>query len=165
MSTIATHARFRTLMSRFVTGVTVIAVASEDRQSGVAAMTASAVCPVSLAPLLLLFCVRNESSFLPHLKQSRTFSVNILSSGQDAVSRYYGGHAHRGTEGTWDLKAASAPVLDGANATFVCHVTNLQELGDHHVVVGEVVDMHSIDPPAPALIYAAGKYLGVELNS
>lgn len=164
MSAVATHARFRTLMSRFVTGVTVIAVASEGRPSGVAAMTASAVCPVSLSPLLLLFCVRNASSLLPHLKNSETFSVNVLASGQDAVSRYYGGQPQRGVEGTWDLDAASAPVLDGANATFVCRITNLQELGDHHVVVGEVVDMHSIDPPAPALIYAAGKYLDVALS-
>lgn len=152
-------------MSRFVTGVTVIAVASEGSPSGVVAMTASAVCPVSLSPLLLLFCVRNESSLLPHLEKSEAFSVNVLSSGQDAVSRYYGGQPLRGTEGNWDLNAAPAPVLDGANATFVCRVTNLQELGDHHVVVGEVVDMHSIDPPAAALIYAAGKYLDVELAS
>nr|WP_244196075.1 flavin reductase family protein [Paraburkholderia susongensis] len=150
-------------MSRFVTGVTVIAVESEGRPSGVAAMTASAVCPVSLSPLLLLFCVRNESSLLPHLKHSEAFSVNVLASGQDAVSRYYGGQPQRGIEGTWDLHAASAPVLDGANATFVCRIANLQQLGDHHVVVGEVVDMHSIDPPAPALVYAAGKYLDVAL--
>jgi flavin reductase (DIM6/NTAB) family NADH-FMN oxidoreductase RutF len=163
MPTIATHARFRTLMSRFVTGVTVIAVASEDRPSGVAAMTANAVCPVSLSPLLLLFCVRNESSLLPHLKMTEAFSVNVLSSSQDAISRFYGGQPHHGTEGNWDLNASFAPMLDGANATFICRVTNFQELGDHHVVVGEVVDMHSIDPPAPALIYAAGKYLGVEL--
>ena len=152
-------------MSRFITGVTVIALASEDSPSGVAAMTVSAVCPVSLTPLLLLFCVRNESSLLAHLQTSETFSVNVLSSIQDSVSRYYGGQAHRGTEGTWDLSAACAPMLDGANATFVCRVTDLQVLGDHHVVVGEVIDMHSIDPPAPALIYAAGKYLGVELAS
>lgn len=163
MAAIATPMRFRTLMSRFVTGITVIAVASDDRPSGVAAMTASAVCPVSLTPLLLLFCVRNESSLLPHLRRADAFSVNVLASGQDAVSRYYGGQPQRGTEGTWDLNAAPAPVLDGANATFVCRITRLQALGDHHVVVGEVIDMHSIDPPAPALIYAAGKYLDVAL--
>jgi flavin reductase (DIM6/NTAB) family NADH-FMN oxidoreductase RutF len=97
------------------------------------------------------------------LKQSEFFSVNVLSSGQDAVSRYYGGQPHRGVEGSWNISAASAPVLIDANATFVCRVTSLQELGDHHVVIGEVVDMHSIDPPAPALIYAAGRYLDVEL--
>ncbi|MFP3550789.1 flavin reductase family protein [Paraburkholderia sp. SIMBA_049] len=165
MSTIATHTRFRTLMSRFITGVTVIAVASPDRPSGVAAMTASAVCPVSLTPLMLLFCLRNESSLLPCLKESEKFSVNVLSSGQDAVSRYYGGQPYRGTAGAWDLDAASAPLLGGANATFVCRVASLQKLGDHHIVVGEVVDMHSIDPPAPALIYAAGRYLDVELAS
>ena len=163
MSNPAIHTRFRTLMSRFVTGVTVIAVSSEDRASGVAAMTASAVCPVSLTPLMLLFCVRNETSLLPRLKATEAFSVNVLSSGQDAVSRYYGGQPQRGSEGTWNLDAAAAPVLEDANATFVCQVRSLQELGDHHVVVGEVVDMHSIDPPAPALIYAAGRYLDVEL--
>jgi flavin reductase (DIM6/NTAB) family NADH-FMN oxidoreductase RutF len=160
-----THTRFRTLMSRFVTGVTVIAVPSTDRPSGVAAMTASSVCPVSLTPLLLLFCVRNESSLLPYLKNSGSFSVNVLASGQDSVSRYYGGQTHRGGEGEWDCTTTSMPLLNGSNASFVCQITNLQELGDHHVVVGEVKEMYSIDPPAPALIYAAGKYLGVELSS
>lgn len=157
------HSRFRTLMGRFVTSVTVIAVADDAVPSGVAAMTASSVTSVSLTPLLLLFCVRNESSMLARLKHTPSFSVNVLASHQDTISRYYAGQRHIGVAGGWELAALETPVLEGANASFVCCTVSLQEVGDHHVVVGEVVEMLSLDPPEPALIYAAGQYMGVTL--
>jgi len=157
--------KFRSLMSRFVTGVTVIAVPHADEQDQVVAMTASSVTSVSLNPLLLLFCVRNESRLLPHLRAAGTFSVNILASHQDDVSRFYGGQESMGAQGEWQMQACSAPTLAGANAAFVCRVEDLRAFGDHHVVIGEVTDMLSADPPSPALIYAAGKYMGVELHA
>ena len=163
MHNITDPRRFRTLMSRFVTGVTVIAVPHSEVSDEVVAMTASSVTSVSLSPLLLLFCIRNESRLLPHLEASGTFSVNVLASHQDTISRYYGGQATPGCEGTWEFCDDAAPALVGANASFICRTQHLQAFGDHHVVIGEVVDMVSADPPAPALIYAAGKYMGVEL--
>lgn len=158
------HSKFRTLMGRFVTSVTVIAVADESVPSGVAAMTASSVTSVSLTPLLLLFCVRNESSMLERLRRTPSFSVNVLASHQDTISRFYAGQRHMGVEGDWNFTDLNTPVLDGANASFVCRTASLQEVGDHHVVVGEVVEMLSLDPPEPALIYAAGQYMGVALS-
>jgi flavin reductase (DIM6/NTAB) family NADH-FMN oxidoreductase RutF len=126
-------------------------------------VTASSVTSVSLRPLLLLFCLRNESRLLSHLQASGTFSVNILASHQDAISRYYGGQTAQGTEGSWEFRSGATPALAGANATFICRTQHLQAFGDHHVVIGEVTDMVSADPPAPALIYASGKYKSVEL--
>jgi flavin reductase (DIM6/NTAB) family NADH-FMN oxidoreductase RutF len=165
MLDLADSRRFRSLMSRFVTGVTVIAVPHAEYPDEVVAMTASSVTSVSLSPLLLLFCVRNESRLLSHLQAaSGTFSVNVLASHQDAISRHYGGQSADGSAGSWKL-AGSVPALVGANATFICRAQHLQAFGDHHVVVGEVTDMVSADPPSPALIYACGKYLGVELAS
>lgn len=164
MHNITDPGRFRALMGRFVTGVTVIAVPHSEMAHEVVAMTASSVTSVSLSPLLLLFCVRNESRLLPHLKASGTFSVNVLASHQDTISRYYGGQSAQGSEGVWAFCADAAPALVGANASFICRTQHLQAFGDHHVAIGEVVDMVSADPPAPALIYAAGKYMGVELS-
>ncbi len=157
--------KFRALMGRFVTGVTVIAVPHAEGRDQVMAMTASSVTSVSLEPLLLLFCVRNQSRLLPHLKAAGTFSVNLLASHQDGVSRYYGGQEAIGARGQWQIQPDATPALAGANATFICRVQHLQAFGDHHVVVGEVTEMLSADPPAPALIYAAGKYMGVELHA
>ncbi|MDP9607665.1 UNVERIFIED_ORG: flavin reductase (DIM6/NTAB) family NADH-FMN oxidoreductase RutF [Variovorax paradoxus] len=163
MLDIADARKFRSLMSRFVTGVTVVGVPHSQLPDEVVAMTASSVTSVSLSPLLLLFCVRNESRLLPHLQAAGTFSVNVLGSHQDDISRYYGGQTAQGSCGTWIRTAEFAPALAGANASFVCRTQHLQAFGDHHVVIGEVVDMVSADPPSPALIYASGKYMGVEL--
>lgn len=126
-------------------------------------MTASSVTSVSLSPLLLLFCVRNESTMLERLKRMPSFSVNVLASHQDTISRYYAGQRHMGVAGEWEVTDLNTPVLYGANASFLCRTASLQEVGDHHVVVGEVVEMLSLDPPEPALIYAAGQYMGVAL--
>jgi len=159
-----TTRQFRSLMSRFVTGVTVLAVPDPRAQGGVVGMTANAVSAVSLEPLLLLCCVRNKSSLLPRLAPGATFSVNVLSSGQDAVSRFYGGQPERGEKGQWEL-AESVPVLQGANACFVCEVSSCMEAGDHTVIFGAVREMRSAEPPAPALVYACGRYSQVELAS
>ncbi|MGJ7503209.1 flavin reductase family protein [Variovorax sp. ZT5P49] len=161
MSDISTR-KFRSLMSRFVTGVTVIAVSHETAPAGFVAMTASAVTAVSLDPLLLLCCIRNESSLLPILRECGEFSVNVLSSGQDAVSQYYGGKPDKGAPGTWAFERG-VPILHGANASFICEVSEWQRVGDHTVVYGAVGGMNSMEPPAPALVYAAGRYSNVEL--
>ncbi|NVN88300.1 MAG: flavin reductase [Rhodopseudomonas sp.] len=151
--------RFRTLMGRFVTGVTVIAARTED---GVAAITANAVTAVSLDPLLLLVCVRNESRLLPIMLQKGAFSVNVLAAGQDDISRHYGGSPQDQSPAQWILNDM-APVLVGANASFACRVDTAHRAGDHTVIYGAVVEMAAADPVAPALIYAAGKYGDVAL--
>ncbi len=152
--------RFRALMGRFVTGVTVIAAQTKD---GVAAMTANAVTAVSLDPLLLLVCVRNESRLLPTLLEEGRFSVNVLAAGQGDISRHYGGCALERSPAQWSTGPAGVPVLAGANAAFVCRVDATHRAGDHTVIYGAVAGMEAAEPAAPALIYAGGKYADVAL--
>ncbi len=45
---------------------------------------------------------------------------------------------HKGTNG--------APILDAALAAVECRVTSVVEQGDHHIVVGEVVEAHLPKP-------------------
>lgn len=152
--------RFRQLMGRFVTGVTVIATRSNDQ---ILAMTANAVTAVSLDPLLLLCCVRNESGMLPVLLSEKQFSVNVLAAGQDNVSRYYGGQRNGVSPARWTLHQGSAPVLAGANASFVCDLHTAQQVGDHTVVYGAVRKMEAAAQAFPALVYAAGRYHDIAL--
>jgi flavin reductase (DIM6/NTAB) family NADH-FMN oxidoreductase RutF len=156
--------RFRALMGRFVTGVTVIGVRGGlgDRAK-VRAMTANAVTAVSLDPLLLLMCIRNESQLLPAVLCSKRFSVNVLASGQDDISRHYGGRPQSPCPARWGWHADDVPLLAGANASFACRVHASHRVGDHTVIYGEVFDMTAADPAAPALVYAAGRYHGVSL--
>lgn len=160
--------RFRTLMGRFVTGVTIIGVRAQPpsnpaARDDVRAMTANAVTAVSLDPLLLLVCIRNESQFLPAVMQIQAFSVNVLAAGQDDISRHYGGRPQSPCPAQWDWHSGNVPVLAGANAAFACRIHSSHRAGDHTVVYGEVVEMVAADPAAPALIYAAGRYHGVSL--
>lgn len=153
--------RFRDLMGRFVTGVSVIAVETGE---GVAAMTANAISAVSLEPLLLLCCIRNESRLLATMLEAGAFSVNVLAADQDAVSRYYGGRSMGECPARW-LEGEGAPVLDGANASFVCRVAAHHVVGDHTVIYGGVEDMAASEPVLPALLYAAGRYHALPLGA
>jgi flavin reductase (DIM6/NTAB) family NADH-FMN oxidoreductase RutF len=147
--------RFRELMSRFVTGVTVIATQAEEE---VVAMTANAVTAVSLDPLLLLVCIRNESGLLCKLLQHGMFSVNVLAAGQDHISRHYGGRRTGKSPAEWVCSPSGVPFLAGANATFICRVEASHVVGDHTVIYGAIGEMESAEPAAPALIYAGGRY-------
>lgn len=157
---LAPQQRFRILMGRFVTGVTVVAASAGD---GVAAMTANAVTAVSLDPLLLLVCIRNQSRLLPTLLEGGVFSVNVLAAGQDDISRHYGGSPQAISPARWTSGAMAEPLLIGANASFSCRVDAEHRAGDHTVIYGAVVEMAAADPVAPALIYAAGRYSDVTL--
>jgi len=152
--------QFRSLMGRMVTGVTVIATRSSDV---VFAMTANAVTSVSLEPIILLVCIRNESRMLPALLKEKNFSVNILAAGQDDVSRYYSGKFSNQCPASWQYTELGIPILEGANASFGCLVDSTQKIGDHTVVYGKVELMCGSNLASSALVYASGRYTHLPL--
>lgn len=154
--------KFRQLMGRFVTGITVIALRADDGE--VSAMTANAVTAVSLDPMMLLCCIRNNSGLLVPLLTRGSFSVNVLSADQGDVSRHYGGQRQDVSPASWLSGDADVPVLAGANASFICHVDSHCKAGDHTVIFGAVHDMAAEDQPAPALVFAAGRYRDMALS-
>jgi len=147
-------------MGRLVTGITVVAT---DSPNGVMAMTANAVTAVSLDPLIVLVCVRNESRMLPVLLEGKRFSINLLSAAQLEVSRHYGGRQQEACPASWGRDANGTPMLDGANASFACVLDHAQRVGDHTVVYGRVRAMDGGEAAAPALVYAAGRYADLPL--
>jgi flavin reductase (DIM6/NTAB) family NADH-FMN oxidoreductase RutF len=159
---IADKRKFRALMGRFVTGVTVIATHAEGR---IAAMTANAITAVSLEPLILLVCVRNESTMLPLLKREQLFSVNVLAADQHAISSHYGTRGAMASPVHWAAGELGVPVLIGSNATFTCSVDQETYVGDHTVIFGAVKAMSAADSASPALVFAAGRYAELNLSS
>ena len=85
-----TSLEFRKAMGAFATGVTVITV---DRDGEVHGMTANAFSSVSLDPMLVLVCVDRRARTHGHLQARKRFGVNVLSSGQRAVSDARASHA------------------------------------------------------------------------
>jgi flavin reductase (DIM6/NTAB) family NADH-FMN oxidoreductase RutF len=127
----------RRVMGHFATGVTVItSIRSSGEMHG---LTANAFTSVSLIPPLLLVCIDKKAESYPCFDESKIFTVNVLSSDQEALSRRFavtGGDKFEGV--SYKIGANGAPILDGALAFLECRVTEKIDGGDHTIYVGEI---------------------------
>lgn len=73
--------KFRTAMGKFATGVTVIAT---EVKGDVHGMTANAFMSVSLDPKLVVVSIGEKAKILNKIKESKTFTVNILAADQQS---------------------------------------------------------------------------------
>ena len=153
---------FRCAMSHFATGVTIITAWDADhRPTG---LTASSFTSVSLHPPLILVCVSQKAQSYPAIKAAGRFAVNILCTGQEAVSRRFAtAPSASGEEKFAGLEyrpgAGGLPVLDDALAALECTVVHAYPGGDHTIFVAQVDaadcrDQAGLEP----LLYFRGKY-------
>jgi flavin reductase (DIM6/NTAB) family NADH-FMN oxidoreductase RutF len=144
--------QFRTAMGKFATGVTVIAT---DLDGDVHGMTANAFMSVSLDPKLIVISIGEKARILEKIKQSKTFSVNILAADQQELSMIFAGQLKEHREVEFD-RLDGKPVLKGAVAQIACEVSAEHLEGDHTLFIGRVTDIHLED--AEPLIFYSGKY-------
>ncbi len=88
--------RFRDVVGRFATGVTVVTWNKDGEARG---MTANAVSSLSLDPMLILVCVARSTTAHEHIAGATTFAVNILAEDQQDVSKAF---SQRGLTGSSD---------------------------------------------------------------
>lgn len=148
--------RFRDVLGRFASGVTVVTTVSDGEPVG---MTCQSFCSVSLEPPLVLFSPAKTSRAWPRIRQSGRFCVNLLSAGQAELSNQM---ASRGTDKFagvgWKPSAETgSPVLDGVLGYVDCTVHAVYEAGDHYVVIGAVKDLWASAVPDP-LLFFEGRY-------
>jgi flavin reductase (DIM6/NTAB) family NADH-FMN oxidoreductase RutF len=146
----------RQTVGHFVTGVTVVAIATDET---VHAMTANSFTSLSLEPPLVLFCA-GKATRVGQLSQAGTkFCVSILQQHQRDLSSYFAG--------VWKAEAPPAftfepwqggPFLQGSAAGVACEVVDVHEGGDHWIVVGRVVAVRRLDDGADPLVFHAGRY-------
>jgi flavin reductase len=152
----------RQVMSRFVTGVTV--VAARDPDTGVpGGLTANAVCSVSLDPPLVLVCMSQRCKTHNLVEKSQSFSVNVLGEGQEEISRLF---ADRERTGKFDGVGyrdgeTGAPILKTALAWLECRIWASYPGGDHTIFVGEVLGSGRIDDGQAPLVFYEGRYGGL----
>ncbi|KGM45721.1 flavin reductase family protein [Neobacillus niacini] len=144
--------QFRTAMGKFATGVTVIAT---DVDGDVHGMTANAFMSVSLDPKLVVISIGEKARILEKIKQSKTFSVNILAANQQELSMIFAGQLKEHREVEFD-RLDGKPVLNGAVAQIACEVSAEHLEGDHTLFIGRVTDIHLED--AEPLVFYSGKY-------
>lgn len=147
-------ARFRQLLGRFATGVTVLTVRGpEDEPAG---MTASSLASVSLQPPLVSVCVDHQADLHDLIVAAPEFVVNILESGQEEVSRRFAGEVDDRFAGVgYHLGPQGRVRLDGALAHIECERFATYPGGDHTIIVGRVIGGDARDGH-PLLYYRGG---------
>lgn len=147
---------YRRLAGLFATGVTVVTTRVGDDIHG---MTANAFTSLSLDPLLIIICVDRRARMHPIIQRAGAFAVNFLHEGQEAISRNYAGQPQEGIADILHFSEdAGVPIILGCLASLRCAVHEVLEGGDHAVVIGRVTEMIRGDVGAHPLVYFAGRY-------
>jgi flavin reductase (DIM6/NTAB) family NADH-FMN oxidoreductase RutF len=147
--------RFRSVMGNFATGVTVITAMSP---AGPVGMTATAVCSLSLDPLLLLVCFDHTSRTLPVVRDTGRFGVNVLAAGQDDLARLFASKApeHAKFAEVRHTVQLGVPVIEDGLAWVGCRLERLIPGGDHTIGIGAVEAADAADDERPPLLWYRG---------
>ncbi|HVU44186.1 MAG TPA: flavin reductase family protein [Xanthobacteraceae bacterium] len=125
---------------------------ADDGKGNIAAATVNWVTQSAFAPPLVVLGVKTDSGAYKTVKAAQTFALNMLGKEHKSLAFTFfrpvdvsdgklSGQAYRkGTTG--------APILVDAPGAVECRVTAIVEQGDHHIVVGEVIEAHLNRPPA-----------------
>jgi flavin reductase (DIM6/NTAB) family NADH-FMN oxidoreductase RutF len=119
---------------------------ADDGKGNIAAATVNWVTQTAFAPPLVVVGVKTDSGAYQIVKTAKKFALNMLGKEQKGLAFTFfkpasvadgklSGQAYRkGTTG--------APLLVDAPGAVECNVTSIVEQGDHHIVVGEVIEAH-----------------------
>ncbi len=151
---------FRSVLGRFASGITVVTTCTDDGHDH--GMTVSAFCSVSLNPPLVLVCVAKNAEMYKVLKKVSHFTVNVLASHQEALSRRFADlDAEQRFEGIGFRRGKfGAPVLHDILAYVECGIQERRDAGDHGIVIGEV--QHAAAREDRPLLYYRGGYAQLE---
>lgn len=150
--------RFRDVLGRFASGVTVVTTVSGGDPVG---MTCQSFSSVSLEPPLVLFVPARTSRAWPVIERTGRFCVNVLAADQEHVS------AQMATKGadkfaglSWrPAEVTGSPVIEGTLAHLDCTIHAVHEAGDHYVVIGRVEHLATTDRDVTEpLLFFRGRY-------
>ncbi|MEX2196554.1 MAG: flavin reductase family protein [Thermoleophilaceae bacterium] len=152
-------AAYRDAMGSFATGVAVVTSVGENGPSG---LTASAICSLSIDPLLMLVCLDRGSRTLRAIEHSGRLGVNVLAGGQEELARGFAlkGPEHEKFHGVGWTDRAGVPLLDGVVAWLAGDVTELLPGGDHLIAVVAVTHVEA--PGGHPLVYFHGRFRGLD---
>lgn len=146
---------YRQLCGRFATGITIIT--ARDAEGHPAGMTVNSFASVSLVPPLISMAIDHAASMHAILLATKEFTVNILESHQEALSRRFADGPSDRFEGIgFTPSAAGRIVLDGALAHLSCERVSTVEAGDHTIFIARVLDGAAAEHGRPLLYYRGG---------
>ena len=158
---------FRQVLGHFPTGVTVITATSADGTP--VGFTIGSFTSVSLDPPLVGFLPMVSSDRWAAINITGSFCVNVLGAHQaDLCWQFAKSSITEPFEGVaWHPSAVTgSPVIEGSIAWIDCAIEGVVDAGDHHFVLGRVLDLEHIEPetdPNP-LLFFKGRLGGFQVH-
>jgi flavin reductase (DIM6/NTAB) family NADH-FMN oxidoreductase RutF len=129
---------FRHACGRFASGVTIATVV--DRDGVPHGLTVSSFTSVSLSPPLVSICLGHAVSLIDTFRAASHFGINILAEEQQELSQHFARKGHDRFQGIpWAPGTTGAPLLEGVLAAIECEVYQFVPMGDHDILVGQMV--------------------------
>jgi flavin reductase (DIM6/NTAB) family NADH-FMN oxidoreductase RutF len=157
----ASAADFRSVLSRWASGVSVVTSNDGGMLYG---LTVSSFSALSLDPPLILVCLATANRIVGMIEASGGFAVSILSSEQMGASQYFARPGRLPTrefteiEGQWT--ASGQPIIAGSLAWLTCHTHALLPHGDHTICIGRVEET-AVNAAKEPLLYWDRGYRGI----
>ncbi len=144
---------YRNALSRFTTGIAVVAARSDDSAAGI---TVNSFTSISLEPPLIAWSLGKESARYDLFSSTGLFSVNVLSFGQEMLAKQMASSSLLDSAAPWTPGEEGAPLIPGCASRFVCETHERVEAGDHLIILGRVIAFdHSEEG---ALAYYRSRY-------
>lgn len=144
---------FRQALGAYPTGVAVITTHSAG---GVAAITVNSFASVSLSPRLVLWSLGDQSDAYATFSAAESWGVSVMASAQEAIAKRFSQNGRSCAEPELVAELGGAPVMKGALARYGCRTFHKQTLGDHLLIVGEVLAFET--EGGAALTFHRGKF-------
>ncbi|MCS5676957.1 MAG: flavin reductase family protein [Acidimicrobiales bacterium] len=147
--------RYRKVLGRYPTGVTLVTATDEDGPVG---MIIGSFVSVSLEPPLVGFLPAKGSQTWPLIEATGVFCVNVLADDQKGlVDLFVGKEGDPWASVPFRLADSGSPIVEGAVAAIDCSIDRVVEAGDHWFVTGEVTGVEYSDEGSP-LVFLGGVY-------
>lgn len=147
-------ARLRTVLGHLPTSVCVVSTAVDGEPVGA---TVGSFTSVSLDPPLVAFFMMRGSTTLGAVEASGTFAVNVLADDQEEICTTFARKERdRFDRAKWSGGRHGAPLLHGSLAVVDCDVEAITPAGDHHMILGRVVDLYVQRDQSEPLVFWRG---------
>lgn len=144
----------RGVMKHYPTGITVITGMVNGAPLGLIVGTFSSV---SLDPPLVSYMPMKTSRTFGLLRESGTFTVNVLAHDQEQLCRSIFSARGCMDDVSWTPSSNGNPIIDDAIVTIECTVQDIIDVGDHWFVLGAVDTAAHLRQASP-LVFLQGTY-------
>jgi len=129
---------YRKTLSQFPTGVTVMTALQDDGRP--VGMTVNSFASVSLTPPVILWSIARSTPSYAAFANAQNFVVNFLAEDQKNLSTKFSRPSDdKFSDVVWSRGLNGIPVLSGCVAHIECTLRERHVVGDHDILLGDVV--------------------------